>query len=120
MGDGETKKMGEAVNKEDEQGAVGPARQFGRASAPQPAVAAALGLGERAYMGLQCTREVGQGVQWASGARRAGQARWWAAGEERRVGRAGEAGRKEGRWPSGPLGSCAGRPTRTEGRRPDW
>lgn len=64
MGDGETNKMGEAVNKEDEQGAVGPARQFGRASAPQPA-AAALGLGERAYTGLQWTREVGRGVRWA-------------------------------------------------------
>ena len=44
---------------------------------------------------------LGLGVRWASSAR-------WAAGGERRMGRAGEAGRKEERWPSGPLGSCAG------------
>jgi hypothetical protein len=32
------------------------------------------------------------------------------------VGRAGEAGRKEGRWPSGPRRAALGRPTRTKGK----
>jgi hypothetical protein len=83
MGDGETNKMGEAVNKEDEQGAVGPARQFGRASAPQPA-AAALGLGERAYTGLQWTREVGRGQRAERGDAHAGWATRWGAGRPAR------------------------------------
>jgi hypothetical protein len=61
------------------------------------------------------------------GRARAGSGRWqprcgpgWAGGEERRMGHAGEAGRKEGRWPSGPRRAALGRPTRTEGRRPNW
>jgi hypothetical protein len=41
-------------------------------------------------------------------------------GEERCMGHAGEARRKEGRRPSGPRRAALGRPTRTEGRRPDW
>jgi hypothetical protein len=48
------------------------------------------------------------------------QPRGGSGGEERHMGRAGEAGRKEGRWPSGPRRAALGRPTRTEGRRPDW
>jgi hypothetical protein len=93
---------GESACSAGPSGWAGVPRARGRSSAwASQGVGAPRSLGRASGVGC---------VRWAAGG----------GGEERRVGCAGEAGRKEGRWPSGPRRAALGRPTRTEGRRPDW
>jgi hypothetical protein len=102
MGDAETKKMGEAVNKEDEQGAVGPARQFGRASDPSQrrrrrwgwASAPTRGCSVRARWAGACDGPQARGALGKRGGGPLGRKGAWAAWEKQAARRgAGRVGR---------------------------